>query len=278
MEELLVLVKELADSYTGKASTSVTYETARQLIRAILYCINESAMDQQGIGGAEVAVKEDFSTAREAYENGYRMVVTKVRKANELYTDIIMDFNAYGNTAYQDTVVKGIPEFFRWYDPVLNPENHILTLDYPILKKLQDMEGIDVIYEYLRCIRLEQIFLKQFPETFIKESLILYDEGYEELLINICSIVLRKVLTNLLFGLMPEKIELDCEDYKKIYEMMNQKEKEQLLQQLSQLLKQLIINYYEAEEELLSYLSIDLTDLTTELRNAAAYGSIENLI
>jgi len=40
-EELLPIVAELADKYTGKESSSITYEKARQLMEAVLYCIHE---------------------------------------------------------------------------------------------------------------------------------------------------------------------------------------------------------------------------------------------
>ena len=43
MEELIPLVKELCDRYTGKESTSVTYEAAQRLMEAVLYCIHETA-------------------------------------------------------------------------------------------------------------------------------------------------------------------------------------------------------------------------------------------
>lgn len=42
------------------------------------------------------------------------------------------------------------------YDVRYNPQNHILTLDYPILEDLGEMCGIDEIYRYLECVKLEQ--------------------------------------------------------------------------------------------------------------------------
>ena len=39
MEELLPVVGKLTEKYTGFSSTSVTYETARQLMEAVLYCL-----------------------------------------------------------------------------------------------------------------------------------------------------------------------------------------------------------------------------------------------
>ena len=41
------IVAELADKYTGKESTSITYEKARQLMEAVLYCIHEYEEDPE---------------------------------------------------------------------------------------------------------------------------------------------------------------------------------------------------------------------------------------
>ena len=39
MEELLPVVGKLTEKYTSLSSTSVTYETAQQLMGAVLYCL-----------------------------------------------------------------------------------------------------------------------------------------------------------------------------------------------------------------------------------------------
>lgn len=41
MEELLPIVSELAQKYTGYESTSITYEKAQSLMEAVLFCLSE---------------------------------------------------------------------------------------------------------------------------------------------------------------------------------------------------------------------------------------------
>lgn len=45
MEELLPIVAKLAERYTSKESTSVSYECAQRLMDAVLYCINQCNSD-----------------------------------------------------------------------------------------------------------------------------------------------------------------------------------------------------------------------------------------
>ena len=54
MEELIPIVGELAEKYTAKESTSITYEKAEQLMGAVLYAIHETELS--GPEGGDDAV------------------------------------------------------------------------------------------------------------------------------------------------------------------------------------------------------------------------------
>ena len=181
MEELIPIVAELAEKYTGYESTSVTYENAEQLMGAVLYCINE--LERADNGGSLSVGK---LPARQAYDTGMEYVRRKVEKALCIYNETAKTFKDYGNVCLYDTFIKGIPKFFKWYDVKYEPQNTILTLDYPVLFNTNGYTGIDRIYEYLECIRLEQIFLGKFPEEQVKQILSRYNPGYKDMIDNLC--------------------------------------------------------------------------------------------
>lgn len=185
MEELLPLVARLADKYTGRESTSVSYEKAEQLMGAILYCIHETQTASEHT--AAVAAK---LSAEEAYVTGRQCVMEKVKAALALYNEIAREFRYYENRCLYDTFIKGFPEFFRRYDVLFDPQNTVLTLDYPVLKDLSAYSGIDKIYEYLLCISEEQHFLARYPESYVSELLRGYTAGYQDMIENIQEIVL----------------------------------------------------------------------------------------
>ncbi len=83
MEELVPLVAELTEKYTGFESTSVTYEKAEQLMGAVLYCIRETECGQE-----EALASEEKIPARRAYKLGYELVKQKVELALQLYHEI----------------------------------------------------------------------------------------------------------------------------------------------------------------------------------------------
>ena len=128
-------------------------------------------------------------TARQAYEEGMALVEKKVRKTLAMYNEMMPEFSDYGNICLYDTVVREMPEFFKWYDIRFNPKDTILTLDYPVTRDLSGYTGIDRIYEYLKCIRKEQDFLHSFPESYVRGVLRKYCFGYQEMIENIYEIV-----------------------------------------------------------------------------------------
>lgn len=186
IEELLPIVAELVRQYTSNESTSVSYEKARQLMRAVTFCIEEAERTET----TELAAVDNLS-AHELYQRGYELVLRKTKKALELYHEIMERFSSYRNQALYDTMVKGMPAFFQYYDPKFQPQNRILTLDYPTLRNVEDLEGIDAIYQYLLYMQKEQEFLAEFSEEYVEEALLDYHEDYEELCLNIPSVVLR---------------------------------------------------------------------------------------
>ena len=184
MEELVPIVGRLAEKYTAFESTSLPYEKAAQLMEAVLYCTREAEPS-----GGESALSPGRLSAQQAYEAGLARVKQKTRLALDRYNSILRNFVSYGNHCLEDTFLRGLPEFFKWYDPVFEPQNTILTLDYPVLKDLSGSTGIDRIHEWLCCVGLEQSFLEKFPESLVRCILEKYSHLYEELADNLQKLV-----------------------------------------------------------------------------------------
>lgn len=192
MEELLPIVGHLAEKYTSHEHTSVSYETAEMLMEAVLYCIREAEAASCG------ALPAGALSAKQAYAAGAAAVREKVNAALCLYNEIIPEFTCYENRCLQDTFVKGIPAFFKWYDIRFRPQDTILTLDYPILRNLSEYSGIDRIYEYILCIRLEQEFLSMFPEDYVILLLSQSSEDYRDMTENLCETFLMSLARRIL--------------------------------------------------------------------------------
>lgn len=215
MEELLPLVGKLAEKYTSREHTSVSYETAEMLMEAVLYCIREAetaSFDSPSAGTPSDSTSTDISSAsasagtpsasalsaEQAYAAGAAAVREKVNAALALYNEMIPDFIGYENRCLLDTFVKGMPAFFKWYDIRFKPQDTILTLDYPVLRNLSKYSGIDRIYEYILCIRLEQEFLSMFPEDYVVRLLSQDNGDYRDMTENLCEAVLTSLAKHML--------------------------------------------------------------------------------
>jgi hypothetical protein len=280
MEELLPIVARLADQYTSKESSSIRFETARQLMEAVIYCIHHA----EGLDNNDNGLKEEFAvraqgmSAEEAYVQGYHVVVDKVKRANVQYTTLLSNFNWYHNQAYYDTFIKGMPSFFLYYDAKFAPQNHILTLDYPTLRFIGEVQGIDAIERFLRYTEYEQEFLRAFPEEYVMKVLELYHKDYEELLINVCSLVLRNVLVCMWMNKPLMESGFPENAYNSIREQIRASGQEGIKEILTKLLERLLKQGYKNHEELMEYLSYDIKEFSVELYHAAQHGGLEVLL
>lgn len=242
IEELIQVVYELCGCYTGRESTSVTYEKAQQIMESVIYCIEELE-DKDML----IDKKNQFS-AQVAYRIGYERVLGKVQKSRLLYNRISEFFNSYGNVIYENTFKRDIPAFFKWYDPKFNAQDFLIFLDYPILDSLEKYRGVDRILKYLECIEIEQQFLAAFSCPSVQEIHQNYYLNYNEEVINICRLPLRHTLKYMVGEIYEENIENVNE--KKIINCFSM----------------LINRKYQGKKEMMKYLNYDLKDYIVELK------------
>ena len=293
VEELFLLVAQLAAQYTGSDSTSVSYEKAEQLMGAVLYCIQENDVCRQF--APEQGMQKPFAgwqqeqdenpqalragrpSAQEAYQQGVLRVTDKVRQAIAVYNRLMPEFDSYGNEYLADVMERGMPELFKWYDLKFAPQNTLLTLDYPLLVDLSDLTGIDRIYEFLLYIRLEQEFLRLFPAGELLALLGEYDEDYRELPQNLCQMTLFSLLRRCLIqGMGQSGDDLGAEAQNQQADFSAQKKRLALLGELWQSLQLWLTEASESGSELLKYLENARRDLAIRLENRADFSAFSN--
>lgn len=183
MEELIPIVEKLTEQFTSHESSSVTYERARQFMEAVIYCIAhcDSEMENRLIASE--------LSAEMAYRIGCEAVMSKVKRTQEKYNQLLKFFDDYGNRNYRDTVEKALSGFFMYYDAKYAPMETIITMDYPVLGLDMNMEGIDMIAQYIDAIWKEQQYLNRFPREYVLDELRLFHPKYENEFFNIKEIV-----------------------------------------------------------------------------------------
>lgn len=284
MEELVPIVGRLAEKYTAFESTSISYEKAEQLMGAVLYCIQETgrAAEENAGQGMKIIAEENRLSAQQAYEIGAGLVEKKAKAALELYHTILPGFNSYENQCLEDTFLNGMPAFFQWYDVKFEPQNTILTLDYPVLKDISRHTGVDKIYDFLQCIRLEQIFLNKFPKQYVRKILMKYDGRYWEMIDNICEVVFTAMVVHILAKKPLQEQDFEEGDYLKIQEILRKSSLPDISGQFKGEVKLFIKKYYggngtipeELADSLTEYLEGAVDGVLARLKNGGMPGRL----
>lgn len=246
-EELVLIVAKLAEGYTSKESSSITYERAQQFMGAVLYCLHEAEEMH-----AFSVTRKDGMSAQDMYAIGVSCVKEKTKETLGLYNKIMNNFSSYGNQCLYDTVVKGLPEFFKRYDCRYEPQNTILTLDYPVLVEATEHSGIDRINNFVTCIQLEQKFLNKFSKEYVVETLSKYNREYKLMIDNICEIVLMNVLTHFL----------------QEEEIIQKGNLQELRSKLKSVVEIIVGKYYENDGKLKEYLYQAVNNISVRIMTA----------
>lgn len=299
MEEIFPVVAKLAGQYAGYESTSVTYERAQQLMAAVIYCIREYEMS------AANGLMPGRPNAAEAYKLGYDIAVQKVLDMKTLYHEVMEDFKSFGVLCLEDTMVRGIVEFLKWYDVRYAPQETLLTLDYPVLMDIHGLYGIDAIYAYVRCIDLEQKFISAFDHRYVEQLLRAYSPRYKDMIENICSIVLTGALGHILAGKPMDSPGFLRADYERMRQALGEFAGDDMQngipncmpnsmpnctpngmpncmpnsmrRQIWAVLNGFICAYYDDAEELMDYFSSEVDNISTRIGNALKNGYLERV-
>lgn len=270
-EECIALAAQLSRKYTGGDSTSVTYERAQSLMGAVFYCL-----DAYSRWPADGLAREGL-TAKEAYEAGYAMVLDKMRQLVKRYEQLAADFEDYGLICLHDTVRAGLPEFLQRYDARFCPQDTLLTLDYPVFADLSGLSGVEAVWSYTVCIAREQAFLRHFDRQYVVWLLKQYDRHYEELIENVCAIVLANTLGHLLLAKPLDEGGLTIKERTQLEQILLDLPPKKMEGLLADTLARWLAQWGEADDQLFSYLRLSLADIAFRARQRAANGHLEHI-
>ena len=262
MEELVPIVAKLAQKYAGFDNSSITYEKAQMLMEAVIYCLKECEHSSQyGLVNNNLSVLDQ-------YHMGAKLVFEKTCEVRKIFNEMTAYFDSYGVECLQDTVQKGIPEFLKWYDAKYNPQNTILTLDYPLLMDIHSLHGVDAVYQYLCTVKIEQTFLKRFEKNYVISILKKAVPDYRYMVENICSIVLLNTIGHVAIG----KPFQDCgflnEEYDKLSDMFSLHAVSDIENIVTLILEKMINQIYEDDEDMLSYLCLEVKNIAVRIDSA----------
>lgn len=271
IEELLLLVSELAKKYSGCESTSITYEKAQTLMGAILYCLEEYNHEQENS-----LVSKDISI-KEKYDIGARLVYEKAENIQKAFNELSLYFECYGVKSLGDTIQKGIPQFLKWYDVKYSPQDTVVALDYPLLIDYSALSGADAVYKYISDIQTEQCFLRGFDKKYVLLVLESYNSQYECMIENICGIVLANTIGHIAIKKPINEIGFQREDYLQLTKLFEEKTVSEIEEFVKQIIGEMTNRLFENNMEIYEYLCYGIKDIAIRIEIASRYNELNKI-
>lgn len=180
---LIALLAFKVDQFTHGNSSSVRVEIAEMLMKSNLFTIGHHL---KSFTSPDDALKCILTTPlKEVYHLGLIRVHTSVEHAKKLHKVVLKNHTQTNNETYNETLIDGIKGFFKLYDPNFEAHNIHITADYPTVKPITHLDGIEFILAYLKAIYHENQFCQLFDSTDIHLYLRGLHPQYEVLIINI---------------------------------------------------------------------------------------------
>ena len=148
----------------------------------------------------------------------------------------------------------------------MNPQNTLLTLDYPILMDLSANTGIDRVYGYLLCIQLEQKFLRKIPRDFVIGALSEYDSRYQWMIDNLCEVVLFKVIRYIILDKNLTESDFSAEELSNLQKIVREKSLEELREMLREIVDELVDEYFEKDDTMKTYLYAAIQNISVRMK------------
>lgn len=166
--------------------------------------------------------------------------------------------------------------FFKLYRPQFCANEIHITADYPVFIGRPELEGIEFIEKYLRCIQAENAFCICFLAKNIHHLLCGFTKDYRSVPLNIFEPVILSALGLIILGRDPKKLDLNEADISSLYgQFLGQSEIKMqncLKNALIELSEEIILPEFSIQ-----YASLCIPKLVTIIQNAVKIKTLDKV-
>ncbi len=252
-----LLAKEI-DRYTNGESSSVPIEKAQDILRSISYCLGvylKTIPDMQEKIG-ELAHKD----IKAMFYSGMDRITLLKNEAKEVLDWVQNNYIKVNHIALEDTIYVGIPEFFHDYNTEYAADEMAGSIDYQLLHSVEGLIGVEYIQEYLKRLKMENMFLLKFSKYDISGLMKAFHKDCEHMLVNLYELVLTNALGCVISGMEPNKLIMNSKDVtwltKRLSNQTMEERKEELIKAFDKL-----VEMYHIPSETINYTKPWLHDL-----------------
>lgn len=272
--DLLLILAEQTDKWSRGESSSIPTEKAQDIMTSILFVIGVQLKSYQSPEQAVEILKSE--PLKSLFENGLKLVRRKMAISRHVQKRILAHILDTPNVYYRSTIADGINGFFKLYRPQFAAHEIHITADYPIFAGRPELEGIEFIEKYLRCIQAENAFCVCFAPQDIHHLLCGLTQDYRSVPLNIFEPVLLSALGLIIRNHSPKRLDLTENDICFLYQHFSdqsEKEVQSCLQQALFALNKRI----DLPQLSIQYASLCIPKLTATILNAIKMKTLDKV-
>ena len=192
---LISLLAWQTRKYTKGESSSVTVDTAQELLASLRYTLNVAA-EETHMPRERLLTEELPPLIRQ----GQELLRGRLERAEQLWTAAGRTAPGLRNVYYAGTL-RGIGDYFKHYDLYFFAHMKPPCIDYPLLIAADEaLQGMDFTEEYLKRVLTENLILSRFDGGAVGALLRTVHGGIEEAYLNLCEQPLTNALGLALLG------------------------------------------------------------------------------
>ena len=216
--QLWGLLKRQTERYTMGDSSSVPVERAQDLLASIYYSIGiELQETEDELPPLERLLNHSLSGL---FQSGQQIIRQKVEKGKQLLKGLQQSCIDIDNISYYDTVYKALPLFFRQYDSSFFAHETPCDIDYQLCMPVGSKRGIVYILEYMRRLKMENIFCSRFDIERMRRLLQGYCPDYKEQLINLFEPVFYNAIGLVILGIDIVVLDMTERDKRFLFDLL----------------------------------------------------------
>ena len=208
--ELMTLLAEQTDQWSHGESSSIPTEKAQEMMASVMFVLGVQLKTYPTPEQAVELLKT--KPLKSLFECGLKLVRSKMAISRRLQKQIADNLLNTPNVYYRSTIVDGINGFFKLYRPQFTAHEIHITADYPVLAGRPEVNGIEFIEQYLRCIEAENAFCRCFDAEDIHDLLCGLTPDYPQIPMNLFEPVLLSALGLILVNRNPVLLDLHQKD------------------------------------------------------------------
>ena len=224
---LVALLAWQTRKYTKGESSSVTIETAQELLASLRYTL-AVVTEETHIPQERLLTEELPPLIRQ----GQELLQGRLARAKQLWAAVCRTAPGLRNVYYADTL-RGIGDYFKRYDLYFFAHMKPPCIDYPLLIAADEaLQGLDFTEEYLKRVLTENLILSRFNGGTVGELLRTVHGNIEEAYLNLCEQPLTNALGLALLGKDARRLRIGNAEQEELLYLLQNKTREQRRQLL----------------------------------------------